>query len=544
MAVSQGAVDGKPTHDVVIIGGGHNGLTCAAYLAKAGLDVHVVERRGVVGGTAVTEEFHPGFRNSVAAYTVSLLNPKIIEDLRLHDHGLQIVERRMNNFWPLDDEHYLSFPLGQDAVAAEIARFSAKDAETLPRYYADIGRIADIVRGLVLETPPNAGGGWREMIHAGLMARRFSGITLEDQRLLLDLFTKSTAEFLGAYFESDAVMAAFAFDGIVGFYGSPTTPGSAYVLLHHAFGEVNGKKGIWGHAIGGMGAISDALRKAAEAAGATIETDAPVDRVIVEGSRVRGVMVEGGREVRARAVAANVGPKLLYLDMIDEDALPDGFRHRMENFVCGSGTLRMNVALSELPSFTCLPGRDLADHHTAGIVIGPTMDYLDHAYMDARRDGWSRAPIVEMLISSTMDDSLAPKGQHVASLFCQQFAPELPNGKSWDDCRDEVADLVIATVDRYAPGFKDSVLGRQVLTPLDLERKFGLVGGDIFHGRLSLDQMFAARPQLGYGNYRGAVPGLYHCGAGAHPGGGVTGAPGHNAAREIIKDFKRGRIRD
>jgi phytoene dehydrogenase-like protein len=287
-----------------------------------------------------------------------------------------------------------------------------------------------------------------------------------------------------------------------------------------------------------MGAITQAMAKAARAAGVDIEVDAPVEEVIVEKDGARGVRLSDGRTIRARAVAANVNPKLLYTRMVSADAVPDDVLARMRRWRVGSGTFRMNVALSELPSFTALPGRDLADHHTAGIILAPSLAYMDRAYTDARSLGWSREPIVEMLIPSTLDDSLAPKGAHVASLFCQHVAPELPEGASWDDHRDTVADLMIDTVDRFAPGFKGSVLGRQVLSPLDLERTFGLTGGDIFHGALSLDQLFSARPMLGHADYRGAVAGLYHCGSGTHPGGGVTGAPGHNAARVIAGDLR------
>ncbi len=302
---------------------------------------------------------------------------------------------------------------------------------------------------------------------------------------------------------------------------------------------MNGKKGAWGHAIGGMGAITQAMASSAAACGVDIETDAEVAELVIEQGRAVGVALRNGQVIKGRALAANVNLKLLYTQLTSKDALPRAFSERMERFKCCSGTFRMNVALSELPSFTALPGRTAAPHHGAGIIIGPSLAYMDQAYRDARAHGWSRAPIIEMLIPSTLDDSLAPSGAHVASLFCQHVAPELGDGRSWDDARDEVADLMIATVDEYAPGFAKSVIARQALTPLDLEREFGLVGGDIFHGALSLNQLFSARPMLGYADYRGPLRGLYHCGAGAHPGGGVTGAPGHNAAKVILADLKR-----
>ena len=532
--------------DVVIIGAGHNGLTCAAYLAMNGLRVRVVERRGVVGGAAVTEEFHPGFRNSVAAYTVSLLNPKIIADLRLHDHGLRIVERRAQNFLPAPDGSYLL--TGEGRTRASIEKLNASDADRYDSFTAKLETIADVLRQFVLRAPPNLVDGFgaraiRESFNALGTANILRGLTLDDQRLLLDLFTCSAGEMLDDTFAHDLVKALFGFDAIVGNYASPYAAGSAYVMLHHAFGEVNGRKGVWGHAIGGMGAITQTMARAATGHGVEISLGAGVREVIVEQDRAVGVVLDDGQSIRAKYVAANVNPKLLYTRLVPADALPAPFLERIRQWRNGSGTLRMNVALDALPSFTALPGD--GDHLSAGIIIAPSLDYMDRAWQDARRHGWSRAPVVEMLIPSTLDDMLAPEGRHVASLFCQHVAPQLPDGTSWDAHRDEVADLMIATVDRHAPGFAASVIARQVLTPLDLERDFGLLGGDIFHGALTLNQLFSARPMLGHADYRAPLKGLYHCGAGAHPGGGVTGAPGHNAAAAILKDdrglFGRGR---
>jgi phytoene dehydrogenase-like protein len=529
-------------YDAAIIGGGHNGLVCAAYLAMAGLKVIVLERRGVVGGAAITEEFHPGFRNSVASYTVSLLSPKVIADLRLAEHGLRIVERRIANFLPLDDGRYLK--VGGGRTQEEVAKFSTRDANRLDAYHARLEAVADVLRALALETPPNVVEGHpfaaiAELIKSGRIANRLRRLGLDLQRELLDLFTNSAGNYLDHWFENDPIKAVYGWDGVVGNYASPYTPGSAYVLLHHCFGEVNGKKGTWGHAIGGMGAITQAMAKSAVARGAEMHVDAGVREVLVEKGRAVGVVTENGEAIRARAVISNLNPKLLYLRLMDRAALASSFLERIEKWRCGSGTFRMNVALSELPDFTCLPGRDVAEHHTSGIIIGPSLKYMEQAYFDARTRGWSKQPIVELVISSTLDDTLAPQGQHVASLFCQHVAPELPDGSSWDERREAVADLMIETVDRYAPNFKRSILARQIFSPLDLERTFGLVGGDIFHGSLDLGQMFSARPMLGYADYRGPIPGLYMCGSGTHPGGGVTGLPGHNAAREVLRDLKR-----
>jgi phytoene dehydrogenase-like protein len=531
--------------DALVIGAGHNGLTCAAYLAAGGLSVRVLERRGVVGGAAVTEEFYPGFRNSVAAYTVSLLNPKVIRDLQLPAHGLNVVERRLSNFLPTEDGRYLA--VGAGRTQAEVAKFSTRDAERLQPYADRLERIAEVLRELVLQTPPNVteGSWWTaapELMRAAQLGRSVRQLDLPMRRELLRLMATSAGEYLDGWFESAPIKAVYGFDGIVGNYASPYSAGSAYVLLHHVFGEVNGKKGVWGHAIGGMGAITQAMARCAVSRGVDIRTDAPVAKLLVENGRTIGAVTQSGEEFRASAVISNLNPKLLYLQLLDPTLLAPDFRTRIEQWRCGSGTFRMNVALSELPDFRCLPGRELADHHTAGIIIAPTLAYMERAYFDARTSGWSAQPIVEMLIPSTLDDTLAPKGQHVASLFCQHVAPQLPNGESWDQHRERVADLMIQTVDNYAPNFKHAVLGRQIMSPLDLERTFGLIGGDIFHGALSLDQLFSARPMLGHGNYRGPLPGLYMCGAGTHPGGGVTGAPGHNSAREVLADFRRGRL--
>ncbi|MBX3483779.1 NAD(P)/FAD-dependent oxidoreductase [Phenylobacterium sp.] len=528
--------------DVIIVGGGHNGLTCAAYLAAGGLKVTVLERRGVLGGAAVTEEFHPGFRNSTASYTVSLLNPKVIRDLDLHGHGLRVVERKMANFLPLDGDRFF---VGDGITQAETARFSPKDAERLPAYWDRLDAIADVLREVVIQTPPNLVEGsfaeaLPELLKSAVLGRRLSKLTLTAKRDLLALFSQSAGDWLDGWFESDPIKAAYGFDGVVGAYASPYTPGTAYVLLHHVFGEVNGRKGAWGHALGGMGAITQAMAACCRARGVELRTNVAVAEILTGKGRATGVVTATGEVLKARAVVSNLHPQLTFGKLVDPAAQPADFRERIGRYRSGSGTFRMNVALSELPRFTVAP--EPGDHMTGGIIVAPTLAYMDRAFVDAREHGWSKAPIVEMLVPSTLDDSLAPPGRHVASLFCQHVAPELPGGRAWDDHRDEVADLMIATVEKHAPGFARSVLGRQVLSPLDLERTFGLVAGDIMHGRLSLDQLFSARPVLGAGDYRSPIRGLYQCGSGTHPGGGVTGAPGHNAATEILRDARRRRF--
>ncbi len=526
---------GTERRDAVIIGGGHNGLVCAFYLAKAGLKVTVCEARSVVGGAAVTEEFHPGFRNSVASYTVSLLNPAVIAEMDLHGHGLRIVERPIANFLPLDGD-YLKSGGGLARTQAEFARFSRNDADRLPSYFDMLDEIGDVLRKLAVQTPPNLGDGLPGLLRALRQGATLLGLSRERQGQLLDFFTESARDVLDRWFESDPVKAVFGFDAVVGAFASPDTPGSAYVLLHHTFGEVNGKKGAWGHAVGGMGAITQAMARACEKLGVEILTDAPVARVLTENGRAAGAELADGRTFAALIVASNLNPSLLFRKLVDQADLKPDFRDRVAAYRNGSGTFRMNVALSQLPSFSALPGRELAEHHQSGIIIAPSLDYMDRAYGDAKATGMSKQPIVEMLIPSTLDHSLAPAAAHVASLFCQQFAPTLPDGRSWDDERDAAAELILDTVETHAPGFKASVVGRTALSPLDLERKFGLTGGDIFHGCMSLDQLWAARPFVGSASCRAPIKGLYMCGSGTHPGGGVSGNPGRNAAREILRD--------
>jgi phytoene dehydrogenase-like protein len=495
----------------------------------------VAERRNVVGGAAVTEEFHPGYRNSTLSYTVSLLHPRVIRDLRLAEHGLRIVERPFSNFLPLPDGECIRVGGGLEATQREIARFSKRDAEQLPAYYERLERVADVLRDLLLETPPNVGGGIADLFQAWKTGKRLNRLPMAAKRDVLDLFTLSAGEWLDRWFESDPIKACFAFDSVVGNFAGPYAPGSAYVLLHHVFGEVNGKKGTWGHAIGGMGAITQAMQREAERRGVVFRLGAAVARIRTQGEHARGVVLADGSEIASRCVVSNTHPQLL-LGMLP-DATGD-WREGFATYQSESATLRMNVALSELPDFSCAPGAP-HPHHSSGIIMAPSMAFMERAYSTARERGWSEEPIVEMLIPSTVDDSLAPKGHHVASLFCQHFRRVLPAGRDWDAERERAAEAVIEQVTRFAPNFRRAVIARRFHTPLDLERDFGLVGGDIFHGKLTLNQLFSARPLLGYGSYRMPLQALYLCGSGAHPGGGVTGVPGHNAAREVLRDRRR-----
>lgn len=508
---------------VVIIGGGHNGLTCAWYLAKAGRRVTVLERRDVVGGAAVTEEFASGFRNSTASYTLGLLDPAIIRDMDLPRHGLRVIERPYSNFLPGEDGRYLLMGGGRTAEA--IRAFSPADAERWPEYEQRLDAVAAILRTLADQPPPHAGN----VFDAIGQAWKLLKLPLQAKRDAIDLFTRSAREVLDGFFESDELKAVLGFDAVVGNYASPDTPGSAYVLLHHVFGEVNGKPGQWGHAIGGMGAVTQAMAAACRDAGVTIRTGAEVARVTSASGRATGVELRDGERIAADAIVANCHPRTLLLDLLDPADLDPATRERMTLYRSGSGTFRMNVALRDLPRFTALP--EPGEHLKSGIILAPSLDYMARAYDDARAHGWSKRPIVEMLIPSLVDDSLAPHGLHVASLFAQHFDPALAD---WDTHRDAAADAVIGTVEHFAPGFRELIVGQIALSPLDLERRFGLVGGDIFHGRMSLDQLWAARPLLGLGSHRMPLGNLWLCGSGAHPGGGVSGRPGRNCAKAML----------
>jgi len=512
-------------HDALIIGAGHNGLTCAFYLAARGLKVAVLEASGSVGGAAVTDEFLPGFRNSAASYTVSLLNPKVIRDMELERHGLKVVLRKRDNFLPGDGDYLLA---GRNGLTRkEIARLNRADGEGYDRYVAELDAVVPLVRKWILRAPPEVGAGARGLPALLSLARDAVGLSTREVRVVHDFATRSAGEILDRHFEGDLAKALFGFDGVVGNFASPYSAGTAYVLLHHLFGEAAGVPGAWGHAIGGMGSITQAMARAAREKGVDILLGHPVEEVIVDKDRAVG-LVAGGKAWRASAVVAGVNPKLLFDRLVPQGAVDPDVHRRMHSWKCESATFRMNVALSELPR--------KGDHLTAGIIVASSLGYMDRAFLDASVHGWSERPVVEMLIPSTLDKTLAPRGRHVASLFCQHFRYDLGPGRSWDEEREKAADAIVATVDAHAPGFAKSVLGRQIHSPLDLERRFGLTGGDIFHGKMSLDQLFSARPMIGAADYRMPLAGLYLCGSGAHPGGGVTGAPGHNAARAVLAD--------
>lgn len=527
-------MDEKQTSDVIVIGAGHNGLVCAAYLARAGLSVRVLEARHCIGGAAITEEFHPGFRNSVYSYSVSLLHPGIIADLRLEENGLEIMERPAGSLSLLPDGH-LQLTRDPDQARAEIARFSRRDAERIDAFEEQIAVVARAVRSLAVKAPPNFGGGWRDALNLLQAGNHLRKLDSRHQIVLTELMTRSLGDHLDSWFEGDALKGLLGFEGVIGNFADPYQGGTAYVLLHHAFGEVKGRAGAWGIARGGMGAISESIATVARRHGVQIETDAPVAKILVDNNTARGIVTEDGREYYARTIAANIHPQLLLTKLLERDALPEDDQRRIDAYRSHSATFRMNVALSELPRFSSLPaGEDF--HFKGAIELCPSLGYMQTAYREAKESGWSSQPIISMQLPSTQDDSLAPPGGHVASLFCQHFQRHLPAGRSWDEVKEQVADQVVDAIDAHAPNFRSSIVGRQIKSPLDIERDLRMVGGDIFHGALHLDQFYSMRPIPGLASHRMPTRGVYLCGSGAHPGGGVSGLPGRNAAHVILRD--------
>ncbi|MFL6731833.1 MAG: phytoene desaturase family protein, partial [Sphingomicrobium sp.] len=457
-------------HDAVIIGAGHNGLTCAYYLAKKGFKVAVLEAGNTVGGAAVTDEFLPGFRNSAASYTVSLLQPKVIRDMELERHGLKVVLRKTDNFLPGDGDYLLAGRGG--LTRKEIGRHDKADVAAYDRYHSDLEVVVRLLKKWLLRAPPDLRRKVSAIPKLLSLGRDMAGLSLGETRIVHDFAVRSAADILDRYFTGDLTKALFGFDGVVGNFASPQAPGTAYVLLHHLFGEAAGVPGAWGHAMGGMGSITQAMARACREAGVDILLNTPVEEIIVNQGRAAGVVAEG-KAWQAATVVAGVNPKLLFDRLVPQGAVDSEVAARMHGWKCESATFRMNVALSELPKFTVLPKK--GNHLTAGIIMAPSLDYMHRAWLDAEVNGWSKQPIIEMLIPSTLDSTLAPKGQHVASLFCQHFRYDLGPGRSWDKEREKAADQIIATVDAHAPGFAQSVLGRQIHSPLDLERRFGLI---------------------------------------------------------------------
>jgi phytoene dehydrogenase-like protein len=524
-----------PKYDALIIGGGHNGLVCAAYLARAGKKVLVLERRERVGGAAVTEEVFPGFRFSVFSYVVSLLRPEIIRELELPRHGLHILPLE-STITPLEGEQVRGSYLGQwndhDQNRRELARHSRRDAEAYDDFGLMLHQMARAIKPLLAMAPPDPTSlSFGELTAMNRLAGHFRGLGAKRFHTLHKLLTMSSADFLDEWFENEALKATKSASGIIGTLLGPRSPGTAYVLLHHYMGELDGVFRAWGFAKGGNGAVSGAIAAAAQAAGAEIRTSAPVAQVLVKGSRAVGVALEGGEEIRANLVVSGADPRRTFLGLVGEKHLPDEFVESIRRFRFRGASAKVNLALGELPDFPCLPGRGA--HLRGAISISPSVAYLERAYDEAKYGEVSRRPYMDIVIPSMIDPAMAPPGKHVMSIFVQ-YAPYHVNG-GWTDARREaLGDAVIDTLTQYAPNLKGAILHRQVVTPADIERIVGLAEGNIFQGELSLQQMFFLRPAPAWARYRTPLSGLFQCGAGTHPGGGVMGASGRNAARAIL----------
>ncbi len=527
------------TWDAIIVGGGHNGLVTAAYLARAGRRVLVLERRAVLGGASVTEEVFPGFKVSTASYLCSLMQERIIRELDLPRHGYKVFPKDPAFFTPFPDGRHFTMWQDQRRTCEEIAKFSHRDAETYPKYEAYIERLAQFAERMLLETPPNLSRiGAGDLL--GLARLGWDTLRMDEQERLghIKIFTQSVADFLEPWFESEELKVTLATDGVIGTNGGPRTPGTAYVLLHHVMGKVDGHRGLWGFVRGGMGTVSESIAAAARVAGAEIRTQAEVDRILIRDGRAEGVVLAGGEEIRARAVISNADPKRTFLGLVGEAALEPDFARAVKAIRMEGCSMKINLALDALPSFTALPGATLMPHHKSTIHICPDIDYVERAWDDAKYGRASARPLLELTLPTTYDDSLAPPGKHIMGIFLQYTPYRLRDpqlGDNWKTAKGIYADHVMDLIEEYAPGFKSSVLHRQVLSPLDLEETFGLTGGNIFHGEMSVDQLFFLRPVPGWARYRTPIGNLYLCGSGTHPGGGVMGAPGYNAAREILR---------
>lgn len=520
--------------DALIVGAGHNGLVTAAYLARAGRKVLALERREMVGGCSVTEEVWPGFRVSTAAYLTSLLQERIVRELDLPRFGYQVDAKDPAFFSAFPDGRHFFMWKDQQKTLDEIAKFSKCDAQVYPEYEKHLERLSEVVESLLLTTPPEFPprriGDFVEYLK---LAGRFRKLAPKELTSLVKIFTQSAADFLDEWFESPEVKVTLATDGVIGANGGPRSPGTAYILLHHCMGGVAGKRGLWGFVRGGMGAVSNAIAAAARSHGAAIRVNAAVDRILVRDGRARGVVLAGGEEIEAAVVVSNLDPHATFLRLLDERDLDPEFRAAIRRFRIEGASLKINLALSGLPEFRAFPGAP-GPQHRATMHICPSIEYVERAWDDAKYGRPSERPLLEMTIPTMYDPSLAPPGRHIMGIFLQ-YAPYTLRDTTWDRIRETYTEKVIDLIAEYAPNFRSLIIDRQTLTPLDLERRFGITGGNIFHGEMSLDQLFVMRPVAGWARYRTPIPRLYLCGSGAHPGGGVMGAPGYNAAREILK---------
>ena len=530
--------EGAQRYDAIIAGGGHNGLTAAAYLAKAGYRTLVLERRHVVGGAAVSEEFHPGYRNSIASYSLGLLRGEIIRDLDLKRHGLQSIPYR-GALELLSDGRAVYFTGDEAHDQAVVGRFSNKDWEAIKDFRARLARVGAVVRDQILREPPDIAGGLEALFGALRIGGQLSKLTPEDRHFLTQMFTSSAHSIVHRYFESETIRQIYGVHYVGSNFSSLHAAGSAIPYFMNVLGELDGVRHKWGVARGGMGAVSQAMASAAREAGVEIRVSSPVARVLINNGRAEGVLLESGEEIRARVVLANTDPKVTFLKLVGKEHLEPGFAADIESFRMGTASLRMNLALSEAPEIAGLSGAEAEAARGAIIHMLPDMEMAERNFERARRGEMSEDPYVTIQIASALDDSLAPPGHHVMALLCKYYPYQLAGGVHWDDVKDQVADSIILAAERHFPNLRRSIVGRQVMSPLDLERVFNLTEGDVFQGRHELDQIFSMRPHPKAARYRTPIEGLYLCGAGAHPGGGVSGAPGHNAAKRVIKDLRR-----
>lgn len=524
-------------YDAIIVGAGHNGLVTAGYLAKAGLRVAVLERRSIVGGAAVTEERWPGFKISSLSYVNSLFRPEIVRDLRLSDFGYEMLPRDPSSFTPFPDGRYLLLGPDKQLCQDEIAKFSKKDAEAYPKYEAYLTEIAEILEPMLTMAPLDPGKlRFGDVMSYGALGLKNRSMLKKSWPELVRLMTGSARDLLDNWFESEELKVTLATDAVIGANAGPSLSGTSYVLFHHVMGECNGVRGVWGYMRGGMGGVTQSLAKSCQAMGVDIFTDTPAERIIVRDGRVSGVIAKGGLEYTSRVVVSGADPNITFNKLMDAQDLPARFLQDVRRINYDSATVKINLALSELPDFLACPGKVAGPQHRGTIHICPDMQYLEEAYADSAAGRWSKSPILECSIPSAVDNTVAPSGMHVMNLFTQYGPYNLKGGKTWDQEREAYADRCIEILAQYAPNIKKAILHREVITPLDMEREYSLTGGSISHGRMSLDQMFSMRPVPGYSDYRTPVQGLYICGAGTHPGGGVMGAAGLNASRAILKD--------